>query len=309
MFGLLRKSKRVAESPVAGARPSLLDPAFLRRLESLSLVSRRSNDGRGRGDRRGKKRGSGVEFCDHRPYVPGDDIKSLDWMSLLRHDRLVLRLYEEEEDQSTLLVLDGSASMGLPTEKWLRARQWCAALAFLALTSLDRVSIVVVRDQGLETLGPLRGRTKILQILRFLEDLEASGTTGLARLAELLGSRGLRPTTTVVVSDFLAPEGEGALDGLHYRGYAPRLLEVDDDFLEGANLLGELEVLDVETAERVRVHLGEREREELLVRKRERREALVRLCRRRGWAHVAHPVGEALDERALGALRRGGLVR
>src|ERR1700731_2249574 len=87
------------------------DEEFQRKLDYLALVSRRVFAGRMRAERRTKKSGSGVEFADHRDYQPGDDFRYLDWNVYQRFDRLLLRLYEEEEDLAIYLVIDASGSM------------------------------------------------------------------------------------------------------------------------------------------------------------------------------------------------------
>ena len=89
----------------------LFDDEFQRKLDYLALVSRRVFSGRLRAERRTKKTGSGVEFADHRDYQPGDDFRTLDWNVYQRFEKLLVRLYEEEEDLAIYLVLDTSASM------------------------------------------------------------------------------------------------------------------------------------------------------------------------------------------------------
>lgn len=90
---------------------TIFQPEFRRKLEILDLVSRKHMRGRGRGERRGPKRGSGVEFHDFRPYAAGDDLRYLDWNIFSRLDRLVLKLFIEEEDLCLHLLLDASRSM------------------------------------------------------------------------------------------------------------------------------------------------------------------------------------------------------
>src|SRR5580658_4344831 len=84
---------------------------FQRKLDYLALVSRRVFAGRLRAERRTKKSGSGVEFADHRDYQPGDDFRTLDWNVYQRFEKLLVRLYEEEEDLAIYFILDTSASM------------------------------------------------------------------------------------------------------------------------------------------------------------------------------------------------------
>src|SRR5450631_2870934 len=90
----------------------LFDDEFQRKLEMLALVSRRVFAGRMRAERRSKKKGSGVEFADHRDYVPGDDFRFVDWNVYQRFGKLLVRLYEEEEDLGITFIVDASASMG-----------------------------------------------------------------------------------------------------------------------------------------------------------------------------------------------------
>jgi len=101
-------------------RANLFDEDFLRKLEYLHVVSRKVFSGRLFGDRRARKMGSGIEFADHRRYAFGDDFRYIDWNVYGRIDRLLLRLFEEEEDLHIYLLLDCSRSMqtGAPQKLW-----------------------------------------------------------------------------------------------------------------------------------------------------------------------------------------------
>src|ERR1700678_2745265 len=127
--------------------PPLLDPQFLTRLEQLELVSRKIFLGRMKGERRSKRKGHSVEFADYRPYVPGDDLRFLDWNLYGRLDRLFLRLFQEEEDLHVYLLVDHSLSMnfGTPT-KFHYAKQVAAALGFIGMVNLDRVIVQAFTD-------------------------------------------------------------------------------------------------------------------------------------------------------------------
>src|SRR6188768_2056273 len=114
----------------------LFDEEFLRKLESLSVMNKHSVSGARRGERRSRKKGSGVEFADHRNYVAGDDIRYLDWGVYQRFGKLLLRLFEEEEDLSLYFLVDTSASMGMyGAAKLNQAAQVTAALCYLGLSS------------------------------------------------------------------------------------------------------------------------------------------------------------------------------
>src|SRR5690348_16232130 len=157
-----------------------------------------------RAERRTKKSGSGVEFADHREYQPGDDFRYLDWNAYQRFNKLLLRLYEEEEDLAIYLIVDASASMafrgswagpgagpgaGLGASglagprargskegaKLVYAKRICAALAYVGLANLDRVSIVSTSDHILERMPQTRGKARIFKVFRFLRELEPVG--------------------------------------------------------------------------------------------------------------------------------------
>ena len=125
---------------------SLLPPALLARLERMELVSRKVFRGRMKGERRSRRKGQSVEFADFRNYVPGDDVRFIDWNTYARLDRLFLKLFLEEEDLHFYALIDASASMdfGDPTKLHF-AKQLAAALGFIGLARGDRVKI--------ETLG------------------------------------------------------------------------------------------------------------------------------------------------------------
>ena len=134
---------RTPTAPKRAGDDDLFDDEFQRKLDYLALVSKKVFAGRMRAERRTKKSGSGVEFADHREYQPGDDFRYLDWSIYQRFDRLLLRLYEEEEDLAIYFIVDASSSMGFGDAKKLRyAKRVAAALGYVGLANLDRVSIV-----------------------------------------------------------------------------------------------------------------------------------------------------------------------
>ena len=91
--------------------PLRFQDEFLKKLEYLQVVSRREFAGRNRADRRTPKKGRGIEFADHRQYARGDDFRHIDWKAYKRVNRLLLRLFEEEQDLPIYLILDVSGSM------------------------------------------------------------------------------------------------------------------------------------------------------------------------------------------------------
>ena len=125
---------------------TLLSPELLLQLEKMELVSRKVFRGRMKGERRSPRKGQSVEFADFRNYVPGDDLRFVDWNTYARLEKLFLKMFLEEEDLHFYALIDASTSMdfGEPT-KLRYALQLAAALGFIGLVRGDRVKI--------ETLG------------------------------------------------------------------------------------------------------------------------------------------------------------
>jgi uncharacterized protein (DUF58 family) len=153
----------------------LLSPAFLAQLERLELVSRKIFRGRLKGERRSTRKGQSVEFADFRSYVPGDDLRFIDWNTYARLDRLFLKMFFEEEDLHFYALIDDSASMGFGTPTKLRyAAQLAAALGFIGLIRSDRVRIETISQPAGQP-GPVyRGRASSWRLLDQLGNLSVA---------------------------------------------------------------------------------------------------------------------------------------
>src|SRR5271170_7592223 len=159
----------------------LLSPELLTQLERLELVSRKVLRGRLKGERRSKRKGQSVEFADVRNYVPGDDLRFIDWNTYARLDRLFLKMFFEEEDLHFYVLLDASRSMdfGLPT-KLLYAKQLAAALGFIGLVRSDRVRIETLGQSSRQPGPVLRGRASLWRMLSYLDGIQPGEEISLA---------------------------------------------------------------------------------------------------------------------------------
>ena len=193
-------------------RPTLFDEAFLRRLEQLELASRRLTAGRMKGERRSVRRGQSVEFADYRTYAAGDDLRQLDWNAYARLERLFVKLFVEEEDVTVHVLVDASRSMdyGEPN-KLDAARRAAAALAYLGLASMDRVSAAFLGDGTASAMRPLRGKRRAAELFAFLSEPRPERLTELAGAARAYASRMRGTGPLILVSDLMDP---GYLDAL-----------------------------------------------------------------------------------------------
>jgi uncharacterized protein (DUF58 family) len=305
----LPKPKR---SPAAASQKDLFDEGFLKKLEYLAIVSRKVFAGRVRAERRSRKTGSGIEFADHRDYAPGDDIRYLDWNLYGRMGKLLLRLFEEEEDLHVYLLLDASASMRTGTPPKLHyAMKTAAALAYVALSNLDRVSIVPFGgEKRRDPLPPARGKGRIFKVFEFLRELEAEGTTDLAEAAGALVHRHKRRGLVVMVSDLYDPAGaQSALNLLRHHKFEPIVIHTFDEREAKPQLKGDLEIVDCETGEARLVTLSSRVLADF-AREHERYMAeIADFCTSHAVPYFRAPTSVAFDELVLQILRRGGILR
>ncbi len=284
------------------------DEGFLKKLEYLYVVSRKVFSGRLRAERRTKKTGSGVEFADHRNYTSGDDLRYLDWSVYGRMDKLLLRLFEEEEDLHIYLLIDASASMRA-NAKLEYAETVCAALAYVGLAKLDRVSIVPFGGDGRERMPPSRGKGNIFKVFRFLSELQPQGKTELSHSLESFVHQTKRRGLAIVISDFYDPEGyEAGLNLLRYHRFEPTVIQVYDQHEARPKLRGDVELVDVETGELREVTVTERALAAYVRAHAQYCDQLATFCAGRGIPYFRADTVVPFDELVLRVFRAGGFL-
>jgi uncharacterized protein (DUF58 family) len=289
----------------------VFDQDFLKRLDELSIVSRRLSVGQAKGERRTLRKGSGVEFMDYRPYTVGDDLRYVDWNIYSRLDRLLLKLYVEEEDVCLHLLVDGSGSMGFGEPPKLEyALRVAAALGYIGLANLERVALGLFTNDATRTLRPLRGHGQIMPILEFLSDVEAAGSTALNRCLAGYALRSRVPGVAVVLSDLLDPGGytEGLKALLHQRFEVFVLHVVSEDELD-PSLQGDLTLVDAEGGDTREVSLDRWALERYQERLRQHFEEAERFCSRHGIDYLRTSTAIPFQDLILRHLRRGGFLR
>ena len=245
----------------------MFDSEFLKRLEYLSLLSKRVFQGQLLAQRRTKQTGGGVEFADHREYMHGDDLRYLDWNVYARHGDLLLRRFQEEEDLHIYILLDCSRSMNsdltdpnLKVDKFTFARQLAAALAYIALSNLDRVSIIGYDDKIRATMPLARGKDNVLSVLRFLKKLETSGeSTNLSGVVGDFVRRAPRSGLVLLISDLFDQSGfRSGVDLLRHRRFEPHVIQVHTPSEANPAVLGDVELYDVESNQSRKVTVTEK---------------------------------------------------
>lgn len=297
--------------PSRAASSPLLDPEFMHKLEQLELVSRKIIMGRMKGERKSKRRGSSVEFAEHRNYTAGDDLRHIDWNVYGRLDKLFLKLFLEEEDLHVYTLLDTSLSMdfGTPT-KLHYGKQVAAALAFIGLVNHDRVILDTFASKLDQGIPSVRGRSQMWRVIQYLEHLAPSGESDLKSAAKEFAIRHAGKGVVVVISDFLDKHGyEDALRYLLARNmdiYVVHLLSQEEVEPE---LVGDLRLVDVEDDEVAEITMSA----PLLKRYKDNLNAFVgglkEWCTRRGITYIFTTNQYPFDKLILNYLRERGLVK
>lgn len=159
-----------------------------------------------------KRIGPNVEVTEYRPYRQGDDPRRLDWKLLARTDRAYVRLAPDIATSPTLILLDGSASMGTGLggdAKWRQARMLCVGLAAVGRGAADPVGLVIAHASGARRLVPRARGDVVREMIRVVDDVSPAGSAAVAPLLE--GMRGIE--RVVIISDLL-----GDADALITRG-------------------------------------------------------------------------------------------
>lgn len=242
------------------ASQSLLEPEFLRKLEQWSLAVRRSYVGQFGGERRSSRHGHSIEFADFRNYVPGDDIRFVDWNLYARLERLFLKLFLHEQELNVHVLLDLSESMTFGTpSKALIARKLAAALGVLALVHQDGLAIFTASEGGAANAKqfPLcRGRGFTRRMMSFLSDAPEGGRVGLLEFVNQQLIRIGRPGLVVLITDFFDRGGHAApLRAIVSRRHEAIVLHVLDREEWEPELRGDLRLIDAEDAQATEVSI------------------------------------------------------
>lgn len=245
----------------------MFDAAFYDTLSRLQLRMSHKSSLNMSGSRKSVQKGISAEFSDFREYIPGDDLRRMDWNAYARLDKLYIREYMEEKEAVVSILVDTSASMDYgANSKAELAKDLAAVTSFLALNNMDRVLLYDMKDMG-RGLSLGGGKNAFAKVFRWLERLEFSGEVDMLAAAKRMQRRG--PGVTVLISDFLHPhmledsadasekkslsDYERLLKYLHYCKQRPVVLHTMASEEIHITLEGTLNLIDAETEEKLRL--------------------------------------------------------
>jgi uncharacterized protein (DUF58 family) len=233
----------------------------LRKVRRLEIRSRHLVEDLFAGGRQSVFQGRGIEFEEVRPYLPGDEVRSIDWNVTARLGEPYVKRFVEERELTVILVVDVSRSMRFGTagiEKRELAAELCAVLGFAAVRNDDRVGLVLAGERVEHFVPPSRGRSHLLRMIRDVLQTEAGpGAARLGNAARFLARTSNRRTVMFWLSDFEDPIDPKDFQALGRRHDLTAIL-LRDPRDESLPSVGWVEVEDLERGERRLVNTSSR---------------------------------------------------
>jgi len=234
-----------------------LQPHVVSRLSNMELRARLVVEGFITGLHKSPYHGFSVEFAEHRQYMPGDEIRHIDWKIYAKTDRYYIKQYEEETNLKSYIILDASRSMDYASPGNIKKIEYAsylvAALAYMMIKQQDAVGLAVFDEAITSYLPPHATRSYLRQILIALQHLRASNKTGAGKSLHQIADRIRRRGLVIVVSDLLDNPDEiiAALKHFRHKKNEVIVMQVLDP-LERSFAFGEDAMFkDMETAEQM----------------------------------------------------------
>jgi uncharacterized protein (DUF58 family) len=298
-------------SPATARFTTLLENSVLARLERLRLNPLRRRTNRSRGEHQSGKGGTSTEFADYRDYVPGDDVKYVDWNIFSRLEKPFVKLYRHEEEMHVVAIVDASTSMQFEG-KFERARQLAAAFGLMGLMNQERVSAYACNHPGTEPrlLPPCSGRISRKRLFEFLEGLPSGGSYPVEQAVEEVLRRHRGRGIAVLLSDFLTfGDLERPMNMLFSAGLEVFAVQILAPSELNPEITGDLRFVDSETGHTLDISSAG----DLLGIYHEHRESLAEslsaMCRQRSGRFVSISAADPIEAVLFDLLRRKGWLR
>ena len=234
-----------------------LQPAVVAQLANMELRARLVVEGFITGLHKSPYHGFSVEFTEHRPYMPGDEIKHIDWKAYGKTDRFFIKQFEEETNLKSYLIVDASRSMDYASKGNLKKFEYAsyiaAALSFLMIEQRDAVGLTLF-DEGIRVSLPQRAaRSYLKKILKELGSAQPANKTGTSASLNLIAEQIKRRGLVIVLSDlFDKPESVmTALKHFRHKGHEVVVMQVLDPLERSFAFDGDAIFKDLETQEEV----------------------------------------------------------
>ena len=297
-------------SPTSATFSTLFSNSVLSRLERLRLNPRRRMTERTHGEHLSGKGGTSTEFSDYRDYVPGDDIRNVDWNIFARLQKPFIKLYRHEEELNIVLIIDASKSMDYDG-KLLRAKQIALACGVMGLYGNEKVSAHAPGNaSGISNLPACTGRPSLRRLIHFIESVQTGGAEPIEEAIETVLRTHRGRGMVFVLSDFLTfGDYERAFNRLHSAGLEISAIRILSEAEIHPELSADLRLVDCETGQEVDVSSVN----ELIGYYHEHLEfseaTLNQACQQRSGRYLRCTPQEPLESLLFDTLRRKGWLR
>lgn len=283
----------------------VLDPGELARIERLALMPDRRVPASGAGAHRSNIHGRSLDVVEWRDYQPGDDPRTIDVQAWARLDQVLVKLYEGDVDLRVQLIVDTSASMAYG-DKFRHGVRVAAAIGAAALLRNETVHLSSLTDVVPRR---YRSRTGVVPFLDHLGSWQPQGPTPLLERTRHLNTATRRAGLVIIVSDFLTTDALKAIDQLAARRSQVLAVLVAARSDEDPETLGEVQLVDSESGDRVDVDLSPDVIEAFRARRVGVRKALQDRLARHGSRLMVTWSDEDLLTQVLPSLTSAGLMR
>ncbi len=294
---------------------SYLSDAFFSRLETLALHLQANLSGYYGGKHQIKKYGQTMEFADFRNYELGDDIRRIDWNLYARLKKYFLKLYTDERQMHIQIFLDCSASMGMIPEKARYAVSLAAALGFLAIRNMDKVSFHLLKEGKAEDpFGIIVGKNKFFGAIGQLEKIKFEGEADFAASIPKTPRTGTNDGLSIIISDFLTEtDWKPGVNFLLYKRRQVLLMQVMTKEERDPLYSGRFNLIDSESPRaddfrNIRVKISRSMLEEYSQLVKETIEGISNFCASRGITFLSFDTEEPIEKVIFKELLQADLV-
>ena len=307
---IFRRAKPAAVAEAEQTAQDLADFAVLRRLDRLALRTQPWLRGQSAGQRPSRRRVPSADFREHRQYLPGDDLRHVDWNASARSEHIFVKLGERPREATVHVLMDHTASMawGQPS-KLNAARRLAVALGYLALNHGDHLMVGSLADSA-PRFGPSHGTGRIPGLLRFVRGLQPVRSADLLKNARAYAAHQPRGGLVVLISDLLAvPEVGELVDAFPPPAWQTLVMHLLHPLEMNPAPIGEVEFQDVETREKANYDLDPKALERYQTFITNWCEALEGACFQRGAAYARVLADWEIERAVIPYLRRRGVVQ
>ena len=284
----------------------LIDSSFLEKLERLTIQWQKSFPGLVGGHNISHFSGPGQEFLDHRQFHHGDDLRAVNWRAYLRLEKLFLKMFQVEPRIPVRLLLDCSNSMTAGgVSKFDYARKLAAALCYVGLVRLDTIALQPFADGLLDSFLCGGGRHRFIPAVNFLQDLKPAGRTNFFEVARQFITKYPQRGLLIIISDFLdETDCERPLQYLADFGHELILVQIWADEDREPPWMGELELEDAETGNKIELAFDEEARAQYTAAFDEHCDHLQRIALRNNGRYVGLATSVPIEQAIFSSLVR-----